>query len=227
MAFKRNLPHLVQQLRALSTAAPAPRQAAMLSNLTLPRTAFFLCDVQERFRSLIFRFDDVVSTSNKMVQASKILEVPLIVTEQHPKGLGHTVAELDIAHAATVLPKTRFSMCIPEVNEILAQRDVKNVVLFGIESHVCVTQTALDLLEQGVTVYILADGVSSMNSSEIPIALKRLAAEGAVITSSDSILFALLKDAKHDKFKQTSNLVKTFTPITAQNQLFSFLANKL
>ncbi|KAI9219007.1 Isochorismatase-like protein [Blastocladiella britannica] len=202
----------------------------MLARLTPERTAFFLCDVQERFRPLIFRFPDVVATAAKMVRASAILASPLVVTEQHPKALGATVAELDVGHAAMVIPKTLFSMATPPVTDYLATNRISNVVLFGIESHVCVTQTALDLIEHpdlNLNVYVLADGVSSMNKPEIPLALKRLSAAGATITSSDSVLFSLLKDAKHDKFKQISALVKDTSKATSENLLFEYVAAKL
>ncbi|KAI9148495.1 hypothetical protein H9P43_010199 [Blastocladiella emersonii ATCC 22665] len=201
----------------------------MLSRLLPKNTAFFLCDVQERFRPLIFRFADVVATSDKMAQAAKALGVPLVVTEQNPARLGQTVAEIDVAHAAVNVPKTRFSMVVPEVADLLAERAVENVVVFGIESHVCVTQTVLDLLEQDPkrAVYVLADGVSSMNPAEIPVALKRLSAAGVVVTSSESVLFALLKDAKHAQFKDVSNLVKAFQTRGQDNELFKFVASKL
>ncbi|ORZ40189.1 Isochorismatase-like protein [Catenaria anguillulae PL171] len=204
--------------------------SATLARLVPGRTAFFLCDIQERFRPMIYRFPDVVNTADKMAQASKVLSIPLVVTEQHPKGLGATVHELDVSHAEVHVPKTLFSMHVPEVQRFLLDKKISNVVLFGIESHVCVTQTALDLLENKdnpVDVYILADGVSSMNQAEIPIALKRLTNAGAIVTSSDSVLFALLKDAKHANFKEVSNLVKTFAQKTQDNELFKFVASKL
>lgn len=105
----------------------------------LGSTAFLLCDIQERFRPLISNFPHVVATADKMVKASRILGVPLIVTEQHPKALGATVAELDVSHAAMTLPKTKFSMWTPEVETLIVTNlKTKSAFLFGIESHVCV-----------------------------------------------------------------------------------------
>ncbi|KAF9988300.1 Isochorismatase domain-containing protein 1 [Modicella reniformis] len=181
-------------------------------------TAFFLCDIQEKFRSHIFQFPSVVATAQKMIAAHKILDIPLIVTEQKPKALGATATELDISQAKINLPKTKFSMFLPEVEKEL--KGIKSVVLFGIESHVCVLQTALDLLENNYDVHVLADGVSSMNSFEVEQALNRVKSAGGYVTTSESILFQLLVDSEHNKFKLISQLVKDTKEATAGNKLF-------
>ncbi|KXN73058.1 isochorismatase domain-containing protein 2 [Conidiobolus coronatus NRRL 28638] len=188
-----------------------------VSQLQLNKTSFFLCDIQEKFQNLIFGYNNVVRIANKMVKASQVLDIPLIVTEQYPKGLGHTSGKLDISKAKHVSEKTLFSMVTPQVEEQI--KDVKSVILFGIEAHVCVTQTALDLLERNIDVFILADGVSSTNKFEVPIALQRLSSAGATITTSDSILFQLVKDANHPNFKEISNLVKEHLAKTEEDNL--------
>ncbi|ORX68415.1 Isochorismatase hydrolase, partial [Linderina pennispora] len=119
-----------------------------LGRLNAKTTAFFLCDIQEKFRPGIHAFASVV----------QILEVPLIVTEQYPKGLGHTAPEIDISHASLVDAKTKFSMVTEAVAQKLRELDTRSVVLYGIESHVCVMQTCLELLDNDYDVHVVADG---------------------------------------------------------------------
>ncbi|KAK9764704.1 hypothetical protein K7432_007591 [Basidiobolus ranarum] len=183
-------------------------------------TAFFVCDIQERFRTLIHAFPNVIATAQKMVTAANHLDIPIIVTEQNPKALGKTVQELDISKAKCNVEKSKFSMFLPEVESLLKKDlKVKSVVLFGIESHICVLQTCLDLLEHNYDVHVLSDGVSSMNYPEIDIALARMRQAGASITTSESIIFQLIGDAKHEKFKSISGLTKEYQQATKENKL--------
>ncbi|KAL2917648.1 hypothetical protein HK105_202935 [Polyrhizophydium stewartii] len=202
-----------------------------LATPTPSNTAFFLCDIQERFRPLIWQYPHVVATANKMVRAAGLLNVPVIVTEQHPKALGSTAVELDVSKAVGRFPKTKFSMWIPEVEDLVVNKlKTKAAVLFGIE-------TALDLLRNDIDVFVLADGVSSINRGEIPVALQvrlargcaqwpppqqtltlrmqRLREAGATITTSESILFQMMVDSAHPQFKAVSALVKEAKDATA------------
>ncbi|KAJ1809650.1 hypothetical protein LPJ75_004348 [Coemansia sp. RSA 2598] len=199
--------------RALATAK------RNLGRLHQSSTAFLLCDIQERFRPEIYAFESVVSVAQKMARASKILSIPLIVTEQYSKGLGHTVSEIDISHAAIVEEKSKFSMFTEPVSKKLQDLSIKSVVLFGIESHVCVMQTCLDLLENDYDVHVLADGVSSMNFPEADIALKRMGSCGAHVVSSESVLFQLTNDAANPNFKAISSLVKEFREHSKSSKL--------
>ncbi|KAK4693363.1 hypothetical protein P7C70_g8939, partial [Phenoliferia sp. Uapishka_3] len=188
---------------------------ASVIKLVPGRTAFFVCDIQERFRTAIFAYPSVIATAEKMVKGAALLGVPVVVTEQNPKGrfscfhsyfneleesrsnicvqsaLGATVP-LPLADLApglhpdwSPLAKTKFSMVLPEVEKSLKEWKTESVVIFGIESHVCVLQTALDLLERNISVHILADGVSSCNHDEVPVAL---AVRPPVIDSNASFL---------------------------------------
>ncbi|KAL1933760.1 hypothetical protein VTP01DRAFT_7850 [Rhizomucor pusillus] len=198
-----------------------------IAKLAPQTTALFVCDIQERFKGIIWQYPSVITVANKMIKTSKILDIPVIVTEQYPKAFGPTVQELDISDAALTLQKTKFSMYVPEVAEALKKYNTKSVILVGIESHVCVLQTALDLLENNIDVHVLADGVSSQNHAEIDIALARMRSAGATVTTSESMLFQLVKDAKHEKFKAVSSLVKEYMEASKVNKILQKVSGSL
>jgi len=137
------------------------------------------------------------------------------VTEQYPKALGHTVAEIKeiLPTEFQYVDKTRFSMCVAAVQEQLKSLpSVTQVLLVGIEAHVCVLQTSLDLMESGYEVHIMVDGVSSARLNDRAVALQRLAAAGACLSTSEMALFQLAGDAKHPAFKAISALAKEKRP---------------
>nr|KAK5436023.1 hypothetical protein LTR18_009602 [Exophiala xenobiotica] len=149
--------------------------------------------------------------------------MPIYITTQNASRLGATVSEItsvlpsaatdsssSSATVTTEVDKTVFSMLVPELTSQLPTNPTSHlsVIIVGIETHICVTQTALDLLALGHKVYILADGVSSCNAGERPIALARLAREGCTVTTSESLLFELVGDAKDANFKAIAGLVK-------------------
>ncbi|KAK3944733.1 Isochorismatase-like protein [Diplogelasinospora grovesii] len=190
--------------------------------------AIFICDLQEKFRSAIFEFDKVVFTASKLLRASSVLQIPVFVTTQNRARLGDTVSELaPHLSRATVhedVDKTRFSMWIPPITDhfptlspsTTTSEQRREVVIVGIEAHICVTQTALDLLSAGHAVYVLADGVSSCNREEVPVALDRLRAAGAHITTSESWLYECMGDADIPEFKGIVGLVKETGPKTKE-----------
>ncbi|RYP88821.1 hypothetical protein DL770_004567 [Monosporascus sp. CRB-9-2] len=189
----------------------------------LKHQAIFVCDMQDKFAPAIWQFDKVVLTAQKVLRAAKILNIPVYVTTQNAARLGGTVAALEPLLAvtgATTIDKTRFSMWVPEMEQHFASTagsaaavvskfpEQLQVVIVGIESHICVTQTALDLLAAGHDVFVLADGVSSCNEQEVPLALARLRAEGATVTSSESWLYETMGDAAIAEFREIAKLVK-------------------
>ncbi|XP_009647152.2 isochorismatase domain-containing protein 1 [Egretta garzetta] len=188
-------------------------QMTTLGNLTPSSTVFFCCDMQERFRPAIKYFGDIISVGQRLLQGARLLGIPVIVTEQYPKGLGSTVQEIDLTGAKLVLPKTKFSMVLPEVEAALAEiPGVRSVVLFGVETHVCIQQTALELIGRGLEVHIVADATSSRSMMDRMFALERLARTGIIVTTSEAILLQLVADKEHPKFKEIQNLIKASAP---------------
>lgn len=151
-----------------------------------------------------------------MLHAAQLFDVPVYVTTQNKAKLGETVSELaELFPPSGTLEadKTAFSMCVTEVREKLERqcdggKGKVQVIIVGIETHICVTQTTLDLLAMGHKVYVLQDGVSSCNSGERGVALRRLQAEGAVVTTSEGVMFELVGNAGGEGFKGLSKLVK-------------------
>jgi len=141
---------------------------------------------------------------------AKILSHPVVVTEQYPKAFGHTVPELDGHEDGKRVAKKTFSMLTPEVHDRLtglsffSEEESAHAVLFGIEAHVCVQQTALELLEAGVVVHVVADAVSSQRPSDRATALRMLADAGAMVTSTEAAMLGLVGGADHPKFKDVS-----------------------
>ncbi|XP_067672045.1 isochorismatase domain-containing protein 1-like [Haliotis asinina] len=184
-----------------------------LGDLRLDQTVFFCCDMQEKFRPAIQHFADILQIAQRLVTASKILNIPLIVTEQYPKGLGATVSELDVAHAVDVFPKTRFTMLVPEVEQKLQSLpNIKHVVLFGIETHVCIQQTVIDLLKKDYEVHVIADACSSRSQMNRLFALERFRQSGAIVTTSEAVLLQLVGDKEHPNFKEIQSLIKILGP---------------
>ncbi|KAJ1335127.1 isochorismatase family protein [Microdochium nivale] len=183
--------------------------AKMAPRRRLERPAIFVCDIQEKFRPAIWEFDKMVLTTQKLLRAAKILNIPVHVTTQNGARLGATVPEIQsLLGNTTPVDKTYFSMWVPEISKHFDSSAPSEVVIVGIESHVCITQTALDLIAAGHKVYVIADGVSSCNQQEVPIALARLRTEGVIVTTSESFIFECMGDAAIPEFREVSKLIK-------------------
>jgi nicotinamidase-related amidase len=171
-------------------------------------TGLLVIDVQEKLMVKIPAADAVVRNIAFLIDGARVLGMPVQATEQYPKGLGPTVAEL--AKRVPQRPdKVAFSCCaIPEVVHGLQTAARPKVVLAGIETHVCVQQTALDLLALGFRVYIPADAVASRYAVDHDRALHRLEQAGAIITSSEAAVFEWVGGAGSPQFKEISRLVQ-------------------
>jgi nicotinamidase-related amidase len=143
--------------------------------------------------------------------AGKALDIPLIVSEHYPEKLGTTVAELDISHAVMKYPKTKFSMVVPEIAAYLnGLKDVEDVFLFGLEAHICLEQSAMDILSLNkFNCHIVADCILSRTKEDRAFALNRLDRMGCIITSSENVLFKLIRDKNHPQFNVIRDLVAT------------------
>lgn len=170
-----------------------------------------IIDVQAKLCKVMPENDMATMLANisRLMQAANQLNVPLLVTEQYPEALGESVEEVSTHLAGTqAIAKTAFSaVTVPKFKSLL-QRDKSQIMLVGLEAHICVLQTALDLLAQGKQVFIPQDAVISRNPDNKANALSRLANAGCIITNTESILFEWLGDAQHPAFKAISKLIK-------------------
>lgn len=173
-------------------------------------TLLSVIDVQERLTPHIADYQRVVARIERLINGAKALDVPVVVSEQYKKGLGDTVAELQSVIAnAPRFEKVTFSVCddAPTLTHFQSL-NCRNVILCGIETHVCVMQTALDLLANDFQPIVVADAVGSRFDSDHDTALRRLANAGVIVTTSESLLFELCRSSKSPAFKAISGLVK-------------------
>ncbi|PLW46105.1 hypothetical protein PCASD_04169 [Puccinia coronata f. sp. avenae] len=184
--------------------------------------------MQERFRTKIAHFQHVEKMSEKLFKVASTLSIPILATEQNPEALGKTVDSLakylasqEGTTTTTVAPrihaKTQFSMLTPEIRSALLAHGPSGtiqVALLGIETHICVLQTSLSLLREGFQVHVVADAVSSCNTQERALALQSIRDEGGNITTSESLIFRILADAKDPRAKEVFSIVKEYSSST-------------
>jgi len=178
--------------------------------LEIQQCCLTVVDVQGKLAQLMHGREALFKNIRILVQAANILEIPILWCQQCPEALGPTVPEI-AQHIADIEPinKSAFSCCGEEnFNTSLRDLTRNQVLLCGIETHVCIYQTAVDLLRQDFHVEVVADAVSSRALENKQIAINRLAAEGAKITCTETALFELLKTAEHPQFRQIARLIK-------------------
>ncbi|XP_071851387.1 isochorismatase domain-containing protein 2-like [Apostichopus japonicus] len=173
----------------------------------------FLCDMQEKFRPMIKHYPQIIEVSSRMLKAARILQIPVVTTEQYPKGLGLTVPELGVDREKDEIhAKTCFSMLVPKVEKKLDQGGFKSVIICGIETQACIQNTTLDLLERGLDVHVIADGCSSRSMLDRMYAFDRMKQSGAFITTSEAMILQLVGDFAHPNFKECQKLIKDSAP---------------
>lgn len=182
-----------------------------IRQLSRESSALAVIDMQEAFRPVMPDFGDVASRIAKAVSGALLLEVPVIVTEQYPKGLKHTAKEI-LARLPNEMPaieKSCFSSCGAEDFLVqLRSRNIKQVLVCGIEAHICVLQTSLDLLANGFEVYVVVDCITSRAPENKQVALARLMQAGAVECTLEMALFEMMGTADSPQFKAIQNLIK-------------------
>ena len=182
----------------------------MLNTLDKENSLLLIIDIQERLVHALDK-DVVVKKAVTLTQAAKLLEIPIIATEQYPKGLGSTmpVIKEKFAKDSKVIEKTVFSACKADgFLETLKSFKKTQIVVCGIETHVCVHQSVADLISVGFEVYVAKDACASRNKYEFKQGIERMQENGARISCLEIILFEWIKDAKNPNFKEIQALIK-------------------
>src|SRR5262245_38614154 len=188
-------------------AAPPPMM------LSRESAALVIIDVQERlFHAMdADHREEVMRNIKVLATTARRLALPTLVTEQYPKGLGHTLEELSQALGPQVpmIEKVRFSCCgVDEFRERLTGTGARQIILAGIEAHVCVLLSALDLLAEGYAVQVAADAVTSRTQANWRLAMDQLRQAGAVVTTTETVLFQLLRQGDTDEFRELARLIR-------------------
>ncbi len=169
----------------------------------------FIVDIQEKLAPAMRDGKNAIANTLKLLKSADLMDINVIATEQYPKGLGKTVEELrKLIDEKDIFSKLTFTGCTDEVKAYLKTSSKKNIIVAGMETHVCVFQTTRDLLELGYNVFIVRDAVDSRREENYLNALDLLKEMGAVITNTETVLFDLLKIAGSDEFKTISKLIK-------------------
>jgi nicotinamidase-related amidase len=178
--------------------------------LEVPNCCLVVVDVQGKLAQLMTGKESLVNNIQILIQAAKLLDIPILWCQQVPEALGPTVPEIaGLLTGIEPIDKASFSCCGQErFNAELNALGREQVLLCGIEAHVCIYQTAMELMDGGLDITIIADAVSSRTEQNKQIALMRLSAEGARVSSTEMALFELLRTAQHPQFKQVAKLVK-------------------
>ena len=175
------------------------------------RSALLVVDVQEAFRNVMDDFGGLASRIAVAIRGFQILDRPVFVTEQYPKGLGRTASEIRevLSPDFNYLEKTAFSSCgAATLAEEFKSAGVTQVVVCGLETHICVNQTTHDLLDRGFSVHLLTDCVASRTKKNRRTGLNKMLASGAISSSVEMALFEMMRDATHEKFREIQRLVK-------------------
>ena len=176
--------------------------------LNIEDSLVLVIDIQEKLVKAVSKYSPVEKAC-KITKAANILNIPTIVTEQYPKGLGDTVEEIKNTTKADYIEKTTFSAySTKEVAKIIKKYGKKQIIIFGIEAHICVYQTVCELIENGYEVYFIKDASASRNKYEFKTGCELIKQKGGFVTCCEIVLFEWLKSSKHPNFKEIQSLIK-------------------
>jgi len=179
------------------------------SDQILPKVnALLIIDIQEKIIRPIFNKDSITKNIKKLIDAYQILEENIFLSEQNPLKLGGTIPELLPKARFKKYEKMEFSLAnIKEFIKELKNKKITNLIVCGIETHICIQQTVLDCLQKGFEVILVSDAMSSRNRVDHEIALQRMIQKGAILTTTESIIFELCKTADRKEFKEIRNII--------------------
>ena len=170
--------------------------------------ALLIIDVQEKIMRAIINKDSITKNIKKLIDAYQILEENIFVSEQNPFKLGATIPELLPKNGFKKIEKMEFSLAnIQEFLKELKNKKITNLIVCGIETHICIQQTVLDCLQKGFEVILVSDAMSSRNGVDHEMALQRMIHEGAILTTTESIIFELCKTADRKEFKEIRKII--------------------
>lgn len=174
-------------------------------------TLAIMIDVQDKLLPVMDNKEELVANTTKLLKGLKVIGIPLIESRQYTKGLGETVSELKefVEEGTPNFEKISFS-CYDDkdIKNYIDEQSVKNIILFGIEAHICLQQTAIDCMAAGYQVVVITDCISSRKEEDKNIAIHRYEKEGAILATYESILFELTRQAGTDDFKSISKIIK-------------------
>ena len=182
-----------------------------MTMLNIEDSLVLIIDVQEKLLNTAFNKEQLEKNAKIMASSARILEIPTIVTEQYPKGLGSTVERVksELMESTKFFEKVSFSaLDTEEILNTIKSYDKKQIVIFGIETHICVNQTASALTELGYEVYLIKDASGSRKLEEHLAGIERMRENGVHPITTEIALFEWLKTAKHPKFKEVQGLIK-------------------
>lgn len=172
--------------------------------------AFIIVDVQEKLFPLISGKDEVLKNLRRMILFAKIIGMPIILTEQYPKGLGRTIPEIkDLLPDVQPIEKVEFSCFGSEkFRESLREGNIKTLIIVGIETHICVMQTSIEGVSNGYRVCVISDATSSRNPEDKAVAVDRMRQNGIIIASTEMIIYELLRRAGTEEFREALKIIR-------------------